>query len=54
MIERDMSKNLRGVLNYFLRKGIIYLINSKSLLKILFVDIISVIEFRRRNIYRNY
>ena len=53
MIERDMSKNLREVLNYFLRKNIIYLINSKSLLKISFVDITSVIEFRRRNAYRN-
>lgn len=53
VIERDMSKNLRGVLNYFLRKGMVYLINPESLPEMSFVDMTPVTEFRRRNACRN-
>ena len=51
--DREISKHLRGVLNYFERKRITYLIKAESLNDISLVDMTPVIEFRRRNTCHN-
>ena len=51
--EREISKSLRGVFNYFQRKGMVYLSNPESLPEMSLVDMTPVTEFRRRNACRN-
>ena len=51
--DREISKHLRGVFNYFGRKGMTYLIKAETLSDISLVDMTPITEFKRRNACRN-